>query len=83
MGYNDEFLKQLITRTSKLTIAQRRIEFQKVIAKLNITEPSILFANGYDGESLIGILEAAMAGRPYNPIVDVSSTANFLYQKRE
>lgn len=83
MGYNDEFLKQLITRTSKLTIAQRRTEFQKVVDKLKTTEPSVLFANGYDGESLIGILEAAMAGRIYNPVVDVSSTSNFLYQKRE
>jgi hypothetical protein len=66
-----------------MTIAQRRIEIQKIIEKLKITEPSVLSANGYDGESLVGILESAMAGRPYNPIVDVSSTSSFLYQQRE
>lgn len=83
MWYNDEFLKQLVSRTSKLTIAQRRIEIKKIIDKLKVTEPSVLSANGYDGESLVGILEAAMAWRVYNPIVDLTTTKNFLYEKRE
>jgi hypothetical protein len=50
-----------VSRTSKLTIAQRRTEIKKIIDKLKVTEPSVLSANGYDGESLVGILEAAMA----------------------
>jgi hypothetical protein len=43
----------------------------------------VLSANGYDGESLVGILEAAMAWRVYNPIVDLTTSKNFLYEKRE
>lgn len=82
MGMNDSFLKQVVSRTSAMNIAQKRTEIKKIIDKLKITEPSVLFANGYDGESLVGILEAAMSGKPYNPVVDVSSTSNFLYQKR-
>lgn len=82
MGYNDEFLAAVVAKTTNLSIANRRIQIQRMIDKLQTTDPSILFANGYDGESLVGILESAMAGRPYNPVVDVSSTSNFLYQKR-
>lgn len=82
MGYNDEFLAAVVAKTANLSIADRRIQIQRMIDKLEITDPAILFSNGYDGESLIGILESAMAGKPYNPVVDVSSTSNFLYQKR-
>lgn len=82
MWYNDEFLSTVVTKTNMLSIAERRIQIQRMIDKLQITDPAILFANGYDGESLVGILEAAIAGKSYNPSVDVSSTSNFLYQKR-
>ncbi len=69
MGYNDEFIKTVIEKTNTMSIIERRVTIQKILDKLRITTPSLLYENGYDTESLIGVLEAAMDGREYNPII--------------
>ena len=74
MWYNDEFIKTIIEKTHTMSIIERRNAIQKVINKLKVTTPSLLYENGYDTESLLWILEAAMDGREYNPIVSVSET---------
>lgn len=74
MGYNDEFLKTIIDKTHKMSIIERRTAIQKVIDKLQLTTPTLLYENWYDSESLLGILEAAMDGREYNPITTSSDS---------
>lgn len=78
MGYNDEFLKQIITRTNSMAIVERREEIRKIIDKLRSTAPAILESNGYDAESLVGILEAALLWKSYNAVNDVSASEYFL-----
>jgi len=68
MWYNDEFIKTIIEKTHLMSIIERRKVIQKVIDKLQLTTPTLLYENWYDVESLLGILEAAMDGREYNPI---------------
>lgn len=72
MWYNDEFIKTIIDKTHTMSIIERRAAIQKIIDKLKLTTPSLLYENGYDPESLLWILESAMDGREYNPIVTVS-----------
>ena len=52
-----------------MSIVDRRAAIQKIIDKLIVTTPSLLYQNGYDAESLVEILQAAMDGREYNPII--------------
>lgn len=73
MGYNDEFLTTIIDKTHTMSILDRRVALQNIITKLKNTTPSLLYENGYDPESLLWILEAAMDGREYNPIVSTLS----------
>jgi len=68
MWYNDEFITTIIEKTHLISIIDRRAAIQKIIDKLQVTTPTLLYENGYDAESLLGILEAAMDGREYNPI---------------
>ena len=56
-----------------MSIVDRRDAIQKIIDKLSITTPSLLYQNGYDAESLGDILQASMDGREYNPIITNSS----------
>lgn len=73
MGYNDEFINTVITKTNTMSIVDRRDAIQKIIDKLAVTTPSLLYQNGYDPESLGDILQAAMDGREYNPIITNAS----------
>jgi hypothetical protein len=45
MGYNDEFLKTIIDKTHKMSIIERRTAIQKVIDKLQLTTPTLLYEN--------------------------------------
>jgi hypothetical protein len=45
MGYNDEFLKTIIDKTNKMSIIERRKAIQKVIDKLQLTTPTLLYEN--------------------------------------
>ncbi len=75
MGYNDEFIKTVVDKTYMMSIIERRKAIQKIIDKLQSTTPTLLYENGYDAESLLGILEAAMDGREYNPIAVTSDVS--------
>ena len=75
MWYNDEFIKTVVDKTYMMSIIERRNAIQKIIDKLQSTTPTVLYENGYDAESLLGILEAAMDGREYNPIAVTSDVS--------
>lgn len=75
MGYNDEFIKTIIDKTYMMSIIDRRNALQKIIEKLQITAPTLLYENGYDWESLLDILESAMNWKEYNPIVESSDAS--------
>ncbi len=75
MWYNDEFISTIIKKTYLMSIIDRRAAIQKIIDKLKSTTPTLLYENGYDIESLLWILETAMDGREYNPIITASQNS--------
>jgi len=84
MWFNDIFLAKLYKVLQKLSIVERREAISRLMYRLKLMSPSMLFRLWLDQETLLGVLDASMKWNEYLPRMENASSAqNFFYQIAE
>ncbi|MCS6982859.1 MAG: hypothetical protein NZL83_01590 [Candidatus Absconditabacterales bacterium] len=77
MGFNDIFLEKLYDALVGYGLNQRREIIHRIIIRLRLMLPSRFFMLGLDGETITGILQAALRGEQYRQQFTTSTLENF------
>jgi hypothetical protein len=77
MWFNDIFLSKLHDAMLSIPINQRREVIHRIVIRLKLMLPSRLYQLWLDGETLVGILQAAMKWEEYRIEYNTSTMQNF------